>query len=169
MSGTTLSRRVSEFAGVALFACALIWLISLASYNPADPVWFFSTGSDLPPANFAGRVGAFLAEVSFQLFGYSSYLIPLVLAISRQAGALEDTPDLITRGLAMDARTESVLKEVPALLADIVESASVEERTDPGLIKEKVRTELQRFFRHQTVRQDSVPLTVAFNLLAPER
>ncbi len=27
-----------------------------------------------PPANFAGRVGAFLAELSFQLFGYASYL-----------------------------------------------------------------------------------------------
>src|SRR4029077_17380876 len=33
------------------------------------------------PANFAGRVGAFLAELSFQLFGYASYLIPAVLVI----------------------------------------------------------------------------------------
>ena len=29
-----------------------------------------------PPANFAGRVGAFLAELSFQLFGYAAYLDP---------------------------------------------------------------------------------------------
>ena len=64
-----ISRRVSEFVGVALFALALIWLISLASYSPSDPVWFFNTGSRLPPANFAGRIGAFmpsvLAEISF--------------------------------------------------------------------------------------------------------
>ena len=71
-----LSRRVSEFVGVALFALALIWLIALASYEPTDPVWFFSTGAHAAPANFAGRVGAFLAELSFQLFGYASYLIP---------------------------------------------------------------------------------------------
>ena len=45
MSGSTVSRRVSEFVGVALFAAALIWIISLASYEPADPVWFFSTGA----------------------------------------------------------------------------------------------------------------------------
>jgi S-DNA-T family DNA segregation ATPase FtsK/SpoIIIE len=72
---------VSEFVGVALFAAALIWLVSLASYEPSDPVWFFSTGSHAAPLNFAGRIGAFLAELSFQLFGYASYLIPATLMI----------------------------------------------------------------------------------------
>jgi S-DNA-T family DNA segregation ATPase FtsK/SpoIIIE len=81
VSRSTVSRRVSEFVGVALFAAALIWIISLASYEPADAVWFFSTGSHAAPANFAGRVGAFLAELSFQLFGYASYLIPAVLVV----------------------------------------------------------------------------------------
>ena len=81
MSGSTLSRRVSEFVGVALFACALIWLVALASYTPSDPVWFFNTGTELAPANFAGRVGAFLAELSYQLLGYAAYLAPLVLAV----------------------------------------------------------------------------------------
>jgi len=76
-----VSRRVSEIVGVALFAAALIWIVSLASYEPADPVWLFSTGSHAVPLNFAGRVGAFLAEVSFQLFGYASYLIPAVLVV----------------------------------------------------------------------------------------
>jgi DNA segregation ATPase FtsK/SpoIIIE, S-DNA-T family len=80
-SASTVSRRVSEFVGVALFAASLIWIVSLASYEPADPVWFFSTGSHVVPLNFAGRVGAFLAEVSFQLFGYASYLIPLVMVV----------------------------------------------------------------------------------------
>ena len=66
--------------GVALFALALLWLVALASYNPSDPVWFFNTGSD-QPANFAGRIGAFLGELAFQLLGYGAYLIPLVLAV----------------------------------------------------------------------------------------
>jgi S-DNA-T family DNA segregation ATPase FtsK/SpoIIIE len=76
-----LSRRLSEFFGVALFAAALIWLISLTTYEPTDPVWFFSAGSGAAPANFAGRVGAFTAELSFQLFGYASYLIPAVFVV----------------------------------------------------------------------------------------
>jgi S-DNA-T family DNA segregation ATPase FtsK/SpoIIIE len=79
--GSNLSRRVSEFLGVALFAVALIWVISLASYEPSDPVWFFSTGAHAAPVNFVGRVGAFLAEFSFQLFGYASYLVPAVMVI----------------------------------------------------------------------------------------
>jgi S-DNA-T family DNA segregation ATPase FtsK/SpoIIIE len=76
--GRELSRRVSEVVGVALFAGALLWLVALASYEPTDPAWFFSTGVEAP-ANFAGRVGAFLAELSFQLFGYGSYLIPAAI------------------------------------------------------------------------------------------
>jgi DNA segregation ATPase FtsK/SpoIIIE, S-DNA-T family len=81
VSGSTVSRRVSEFVGVALFALSLIWLISLASYEPSDPVWFFSTGAHATPLNFAGRVGAFLAELSFQLFGYTSYLVPAIMVV----------------------------------------------------------------------------------------
>src|SRR3989304_2114821 len=56
-------------------------MISLVSYEPADPVWFFSTGAHQAPVNFAGRIGAFLAELSFQLFGYASYVIPAVLVV----------------------------------------------------------------------------------------
>jgi len=75
-----LSRRISEFLGVALFALALIWLIALVTYEPTDPVWFFTTSALHPPANFVGRVGAFLSELSFQLLGYAAYLIPAVVA-----------------------------------------------------------------------------------------
>jgi S-DNA-T family DNA segregation ATPase FtsK/SpoIIIE len=81
VAGSTVSRRISEFVGVALFAAALIWLISLATYNPSDPVWFFSAGSSAAPENFAGRVGAFLAELSFQLLGYASYLLPAAMVV----------------------------------------------------------------------------------------
>ena len=81
MGRSTVSRRASEFVGVALFAVALIWIVALASYEPGDPVWFFSTDAHLAPANFAGRIGAFLAELSFQLFGYASYLIPAAMLI----------------------------------------------------------------------------------------
>ena len=81
MTGSTFSRRLSEFCGVALFASALIWLIALITYSPSDSVWFFSTATAEPPANFIGRVGAFLAELSLQLFGDGSYLIPAILVV----------------------------------------------------------------------------------------
>jgi ribonuclease J len=77
-------------------------------------------------------------------------LVVPVVAIGRQSGALEETPDIITRGFVLDARTEALLKEIPSLLAATLEGASVEERTDPGLIKEKIRVDLQRFFRKRS-------------------
>ena len=66
---------------MALFAAALIWLVALATYDANDPAWFFSTGTNDIPANFAGRVGAFLAELSFQILGYASYLIPAIIGV----------------------------------------------------------------------------------------
>ena len=77
---TPLSRKVSEFLGVGLFAISLIWLIALASYDANDPAWFFATGSNDVPANFIGRVGAFLSELSFQILGFASYLLPALVA-----------------------------------------------------------------------------------------
>ena len=77
-------------------------------------------------------------------------LVVPVVAISRQSGVIEETPDVITRGFVVDTRTEGLLKEVPALVSAAIEGASVEERTDPGLIKEKIRVDLQRFFRKRS-------------------
>jgi ribonuclease J len=77
-------------------------------------------------------------------------LVVPVVAIGRQSGTLEETPDVITRGFVVDTRTEALLKEIPSLLASSLESASVEERTDPGLIKERLRVDLQRFFRKRS-------------------
>ena len=81
MVATTLSRRTSEIVGVAFFAGALVWLVSLASYDVADAVWFFNPGGVTPPINLVGRVGAFLAELSYQLVGLTAFLIPVQLLV----------------------------------------------------------------------------------------
>ena len=59
MAESRVSRRISEFVGVALFALTLIWLIALVTHEPTDPVWFFTTDTAQAPVNFIGRVGAF--------------------------------------------------------------------------------------------------------------
>jgi len=81
LADSFVSRRISEFIGVASFAAALIWLISLASYTPSDPAWFFNDLESASVANFAGPVGAFLAEASFQVAGYSAFLLPIILGV----------------------------------------------------------------------------------------
>src|SRR5258708_5513513 len=58
-------------------------LISVATYNPADPVPFFKAGASGPVRNFIGPIGAFLAELLIpQLFGVAALLVPLVLGVT---------------------------------------------------------------------------------------
>jgi S-DNA-T family DNA segregation ATPase FtsK/SpoIIIE len=72
---------MNEITGVALFAGAMLWLVALGSYSPKDPAWFFNSPTDAPPVNFAGRIGAFVAEASYQLMGFAAFLIPAALGV----------------------------------------------------------------------------------------
>jgi ribonuclease J len=82
-------------------------------------------------------------------------LVVPVVAINKQTGALEGVPDIITRGFVMED-SQALLADGARLLAEVVEQASVEERTDQGLIKEKLRVELRRFFRKRSGRRPFV-------------
>jgi len=82
-------------------------------------------------------------------------LVVPVVAINKQTGALEGTPDIIARGFVMED-SEALLAEGARVLSDVIEQASVEERTDQGLIKEKLRIELRRFFRKRSGRRPFV-------------
>ncbi len=77
-------------------------------------------------------------------------LVVPVVAINRLSGMVEETPDVITRGFVLDARTAALLTVIPGLVSAAIEGASVEERTDSGLMKEKIRVDLQRFFRKRS-------------------
>jgi ribonuclease J len=81
-------------------------------------------------------------------------LVVPVVAINKQTGTLEGIPDIIARGFVME--DESLLADGARLLGDVIEQASVEERTDQGLIKEKLRVELRRFFRKRSGRRPFV-------------
>ena len=79
--GRTSTTR-AELLGLFAFALALMLLISLATFNPADPAPFFKAGSSGSARNFIGPFGAFLAELLVaQLFGVAALLIPLVLGL----------------------------------------------------------------------------------------
>jgi ribonuclease J len=106
------------------------------------------SGRTLIDGTRSGEVGDEVLRDRRHLAG-DGLVVPVV-TIGKQSGTLEETPDVITRGFVLDTRTEALLKEIPSLLATTLESASVEERTDPGLIKERLRVDLQRFFRKRS-------------------
>ena len=123
-----------------------------------DVIRFDDAGARLAGKVPAGRIlidGTRSGEVGDEVLRDRRHLagdglVVPVVTIGKQSGTLEETPDVITRGFVLDARTEALLKEIPSLLAATLEAASVEERTDPGLIKEKIRVDLQRFFRKRS-------------------
>jgi ribonuclease J len=82
-------------------------------------------------------------------------LVVPVVAINKQTGTLEGVPDIITRGFVME-NSEALLADGARVLSDLVEQASLEERTDQGLIKERLRVELRRFFRKRSGRRPFV-------------
>ncbi len=86
----------------------------------------------------------------------SDGLVVPVVAINSQSGAIETPPEVVTRGLAIDERTNGLLGDVSEAITRLIEESSPEERTDYGLIREKTRVELQRLFRKRTGRRPLV-------------
>jgi ribonuclease J len=82
-------------------------------------------------------------------------LVVPVVAINKQTGALEGVPEIVTRGFVMED-SAALLADGAKMLMDVMEQTSVEERTDPGLIKDKLRVELRRFLRKRSGRRPFV-------------
>lgn len=69
---------IQRLVEVGLIICsglAAFMLLALLSFDPSDPSWS-QTGYQTDIANFAGPVGAQVADILFTIFGWLSYLIP---------------------------------------------------------------------------------------------
>jgi len=63
-------RFAHEITLIAGFAALLFWLLAMLSFTPSDAAWSTSgTGGEIK--NWAGRIGAWLADGSYFLAGYS--------------------------------------------------------------------------------------------------
>ncbi len=71
---------------LVLSAIALFLLAALVTYHVDDPGWSH-TGPREAVHNATGVVGAWFADVLFSLFGYLSYLFPVIIGLQRLAGA----------------------------------------------------------------------------------
>jgi ribonuclease J len=83
-------------------------------------------------------------------------LIVPVLVINKHTGGVEGVPDIITRGLVLERNGDELLREAASLIADVLGETSAEERTDRGLVTEKIRMEMRRFFRKRAGRRPLV-------------
>lgn len=77
--GQTVPLRIlKEGALIGLVAVCLYLIMALVSYSPADPGWSKTGSADIQ--NAGGAFGAWLSDVFFSLFGYMSFLFPVLIA-----------------------------------------------------------------------------------------
>ena len=138
--------------------------VSVVMAENGDILRFDRRGAHVAGKAPAGRVlidGTRTGEVGDEVLrdrrhlSEDGVLVPVV-AINRQTGVIEGEPDVISRGVVMSPGSEDLLRESARLIGQVVGEASLEERTDHGLVKEKIRVELRRFFRKRSGRRPLV-------------
>ncbi|MSO50123.1 MAG: ribonuclease J [Acidobacteria bacterium] len=154
-------RQLAQHARLARAVCPAT---SVQMLEDGDVLRFDGTGAKVVGRIQTGRVlvdGTRMGEVGDEVLRDRRHLagdglIVAVVAINGQTGALERAPEVIARGMATDPRLDDLLRDAPALLTSALAEAPREERTDPGLMKERIRLEVQRMFRRRAGRRPMV-------------
>ena len=80
------------------------------------------------------------------------FVLPII-AINKHTGKNEGLPEIVSRGFVSFEDGSSILQEARQVVAKTLESSSAEERTDWGVMQEKIRADLRRFLNKQTSRR----------------
>jgi ribonuclease J len=80
------------------------------------------------------------------------FVLPII-AINKHSGKNETLPEIVSRGFMSFEDGSDLLREARQVVARTLESSSEEERTDWGVMQEKIRADLKRFLNKQTSRR----------------
>ena len=84
-------------------------------------------------------------------------VVVAVVAISKQTGALVGEPEMVARGFVVpESDGDGIFSDASRVVAECIAASSLEERTDQGLMTEKLRGELRRFFKKRSGRRPLV-------------
>jgi ribonuclease J len=113
------------------------------------------TGRVLIDVTRVGEVGEEVLRDRRHLAGDG--VVVAVVAISRATGALVGEPEVIARVADVEeGQAATLFKDAARTIGECVDAASVEERTDQGLMTERLRGELRRFFKKRSGRRPLV-------------
>ncbi len=79
------------------------------------------------------------------------FVLPIV-AINKQTGRSEGLPEIVSRGF-VGSDGSGILLEARSVVAKTLETSTAEERTDWGVMQEKIRADLKRYLSKQTQRR----------------
>ena len=159
-------RQLSQHARIAkrVMSGAEHKLQALLAEN-GDVIQFDQRGARIADKAPAGRVlidVTRVGEVGDEVLRDRRHLagdgvIVAVVAISRQTGTLVGDPEMVARGFVVnEGDADSLFKDAAAVIAECVAASSVEELADQGLMTEKLRIELRRFFKKRSGRRPLV-------------
>ncbi len=79
----TGNSRLNELIGFLGITAALLIALSLLSYSPHDPAFNVAAAppGERPAGNWIGPVGAHMADMLFQGFGYAAFLLPMGILV----------------------------------------------------------------------------------------
>lgn len=80
------------------------------------------------------------------------FVLPII-AIHKQSGKSESLPEIVSRGFMSFEDGSDLLQAARKVVARTLESSSEEERTDWGVMQEKIRADLKRFLSKETQRR----------------
>jgi ribonuclease J len=158
-------RQLALHAKVARFVTrGLPGPVNVITAEDGDVLRFDAEGGRLVDKAPAGRIlidGTRVGEVGDEVLrdrrhiGIDGLIVPVV-AINAQTGMIVGVPELVARGFVSDEGTADVLTEGAVVVAETIDACGLEERTDPGLMKERIRTELRKFLKKRTGRRPMV-------------
>ena len=73
-----------------------------------------------------------------------------IIAIDKHTGKMESLPEIVTRGFLPSEDGQEVVSGARDVVLRTVEQSNAEEKTDWGVIKEKIRVDLKRYLNKQT-------------------
>jgi ribonuclease J len=76
-----------------------------------------------------------------------------IIAINRQTGRMESPPEIVSRGFALAGDGSEFMEHARQIVTKTLESSNREEKTDWGVMKEKVRADLKRYIVKETSRR----------------
>ena len=106
-----------ELVGLVLGLAAILLLVALASYHPADSSFLHQTNVETGVRNLIGPVGSQIAAVAFGSLGLAALLVPVLLGLAAWRRLRRYRPAPVA-GRAIGACV--VLIFLPALLQQMV-------------------------------------------------
>ncbi|MCZ2151889.1 MAG: ribonuclease J [Bryobacterales bacterium] len=80
------------------------------------------------------------------------FVLPII-AINKHTGKNESLPEIVSRGFVSFEDSSELLQGARQIVAKTLEGSTPEERTDWGVMQEKIRTDLRRYISRQTSRR----------------